>query len=526
MEYRIPTRIVRESGVENASALLTSKPLQIGLYEKNLTRLTCGGHILLDFGKELSGGARILTHGKTGAGKVRLRFGESVTETCAELGEKNATNDHSPRDIEVTLAAYSDLTFGQTGFRFLRVDLLSEGALTIKSILAADDTDTREEIGYFECDDPLVNEIWKTASYTLRLCLQNGYYWDGVKRDRLVWIGDLYPEMRAAHCLFGSIPETDNSLTFAREETPIGTWMGFFPNYSIWWLIILADEYALSGNRENLDRHLPYVKELLACLNTFVDENGETNLSPEFIDWPTYYKEGGEEIKREESHAGGYYLLRIALEKCEGLLASVGEELSVVREMKRKLSARSVRVKKFKQIAALGILAGDESEENERILLEGGGKGLSTFTSYLVLTAMAKRGQYALALESMKEYYGGMLSVGATTFWEDFDLAWLENSSRLDEFPKEGQQDIHGDFGSFCYQGFRHSFCHGWSAGVLAYLMETVAGICFDSRGQVRVEPHLSGLKWVRAAFPTAAGIIRVSHRVDERGETHTEVER
>ena len=65
----------------------------------------------------------------------------------------------------------------------------------------------------------------------------------------------------------------------------------------------------------------------------------------------------------------------------------------------------------------------------------------------------------------MKEYYGAMLDKGATTFWEDFDIEWAENSCRIDELPKDGEKDIHGDFGAFCYKGFRHSLCHGWSAG-------------------------------------------------------------
>ena len=72
----------------------------------------------------------------------------------------------------------------------------------------------------------------------------------------------------------------------------------------------------------------------------------------------------------------------------------------------------------------------------------------------------------------IKEYFGGMLSRGATTFWEDFDVAWLEGSGRINEFPEEGQKDIHGDFGAFCYIGFRHSLCHGWASGVLAFIIE------------------------------------------------------
>jgi hypothetical protein len=65
-----------------------------------------------------------------------------------------------------------------------------------------------------------------------------------------------------------------------------------------------------------------------------------------------------------------------------------------------------------------------------------------------------------------------MLDKGATTFWEDFDLAWVEGSGRIDEFPKNGEKDIHGDCGDYCYVGFRHSLCHGWSAGVIAFMKE------------------------------------------------------
>jgi hypothetical protein len=72
----------------------------------------------------------------------------------------------------------------------------------------------------------------------------------------------------------------------------------------------------------------------------------------------------------------------------------------------------------------------------------------------------------------MKEYYCGMLDKGATTFWEDFDIEWAKNSSRIDELPRDGERDIHGDFGAFCYVGFRHSLCHGWSAGVITFMEE------------------------------------------------------
>ena len=255
MNYLFPVKIVKAEGVSGAEMLLRPKALQIGLKTKELAVFSGKSYVILDFGKELQGGARVLTFHGGPQKNVRLRFGESVTEVCAELGEKNATNDHSLRDMTVSLSDYSDMTFGCTGFRFLRVDALSENAhILIGGIVAAAQIDGRAEPGTFTCSDPLVNRIWETAAYTMRLCLQNGYMWDGIKRDRLVWIGDLYAETRASHCLFGDTPEVRNSLDYARDETGLPGWMNNFPSYSLWWIMILRCEYGRSGDAAYLTR--------------------------------------------------------------------------------------------------------------------------------------------------------------------------------------------------------------------------------------------------------------------------------
>ena len=98
---------------------------------------------------------------------------------------------------------------------------------------------------------------------------------------------------------------------------------------------------------------------------------------------------------------------------------------------------------------------------------------MSTFMSYYILSAIASFDKEK-AVEIMKEYYGAMLSRGATSFWEDFNMDWLEGSGRIDKLPKKNQKDIHGDYGAFCYEGFRHSLCHGWSAGVIPFIKENL----------------------------------------------------
>jgi hypothetical protein len=208
------------------------------------------------------------------------------------------------------------------------------------------------------------------------------------------------------------------------------------------------------------------------------------------------------------------------------LLTEFSEDVSLCEDVLRRIAKKNYEIHIYKQIAALGVWAGEADENMKETLLRGGAQGLSTFQSYPILTGVASYGEYKAALSMMKEYYGGMLSVGATTFWEDFDLEWLDNCTRLDEMPTEGKKDIHGDCGKFCYNSFRHSFCHGWSAGVIPYLVETVAGIKTEGAGvrRITIQPHLSGLKHVKVNFPTVHGIVTVEHTLKVNGEVETKV--
>lgn len=529
-EYRFAERIVSAEGVKNAEAFTQQRVLQIGLNETECVCFQGGAYIVLDFGKELAGGVRILTFFVKGEKKVRLRFGESVAEACSEVGTERgywkATNDHSLRDFCVELQNYSDMRFGQTGFRFLRIDFLSDGELYLKTAVAATEIDARLYSGTFECSDALVNEIWNTAAYTLRLCLQNGYFWDGVKRDRLVWIGDLYPEMKAAHYLYGDVPETVRSLDFVKSETPLPKWMNNIPSYSLWWLLILAEEYSVYGMKPAFNAYLPYVNGLLAQISEFVAEDGKLLFERNFVDWQTNYTPNEPQEKKTDSETGVAYLMKIALNKLLLFLEDCKVDCSVCRDILRRLNKRPHCVKKYKQIAALGIWAGDFSAQNQKILFQNGAKGVSTFMAYPIFSALASCGKYDYALQVMKEYYGGMLALGATTFWEDFDLEWLRGSGRIDEIPKENAQDVHGSKGAFCYIGYRHSLCHGWSAGVIPYLVENVLGVRVLEKGMKKllIRPNLSGLQYAKGSIPTPYGNVSISCVSDGQGKVKTEV--
>jgi len=460
-EFIFPVRIADCKCDTSAENLLKKQPLQIGLSEEQIVTFLDGDYVILDFGKEMCGGARVLTF-HSDKSKIRLRFGESLGECCSDIGgEKNSTNDHAPRDFEVFFPNYSDLTFGNTGFRFLRIDFC--GKTKLKCVVAENNILKRKAAYEYKGEDTRIAEIFKTAKRTVDLCASSGYVWDGAKRDRLVWIGDMHPEMLALTTLYERVPEIERSLDFVREQTPLPKWMNTMPTYSLWWIIILADYYKKTKRRSFASRQLDYLEALLIQLDLCIKENGELNYPSYFVDWPTH--------EREDEKDGVRAINIIAMKKAIDILEEFRRDASLAKTLLERLLKIEISPKTSKQVTALKYLATSLTDEDKARLTEGGARGMSTFMSYYILKAVASFDK-PRAIEMMKEYYGAMLDKGATTFWEDFDVEWAKNSCRIDEYPTEGQKDIHGDFGAFCYVGYRHSLCHGWSAGVIQFIAE------------------------------------------------------
>ena len=196
-EKLMPVCVTCSASVDNIKNLLVEKPACISFKMDGVATFTeKGAYVVLDFGKELCGSLRFVTRATEGNPALfHITLGESLTEACSELGEKNATNDHSPRDFTAAVSNMSDLTFGLSGFRFARVELLTEESVAIRNIFGVNMLPKFEKEGYLTTSDKLLNQIIETAIYTLKLNFQNGYIWDGIKRDRLVWSGDLNQEI-------------------------------------------------------------------------------------------------------------------------------------------------------------------------------------------------------------------------------------------------------------------------------------------------------------------------------------------
>lgn len=535
-EYLFPQRIIWTQGcVEHTEELLKEKPLQSTLIADNCCILKNSGEakasILLDFGVELHGGIRLIAlEEKSGKGtKVRIRFGESVSEAMSELGSKsNATNDHAVRDLHVEIGFMSMNQIGETGFRFVRIDLEDEDAiLTLKSVCAVFVFKDVPYLGSFSCSDPLLTRIWDVGAYTVHLNMQD-YIWDGIKRDRLVWQGDLHPETRTIYAVFGADDSIINSLNLNRMLTKEAEWINDYATYSMWFVIVAYDYYQYTGNVAFLEQQRDFLIGILNLMSAHIDENGrniaQVGRETRFLDWPSVGKTNVVDAGVQSIHV-------LALKALINIFRILGDKKRV-----EQCEADIERLKKFplnyeasKQAAALMVIAGleDAVNVNEELLKVGGAKGMSTFMGYYILTARAMAGDYIGCLDTIREYWGGMLKLGATTFWEDFNVEWMKDAGCIDELPKEGEIDIHASYGEHCYKGLRHSLCHGWAGGVTPWISENILGIKIKEAGckKVEVQPHLGDLQWIKGTYPTPYGIIRIFCQKMEDGSIKTEVE-
>lgn len=466
----LPRKVIKAKNVENVKALKIKRPLQSALrgdaeWLNSLVKVDGEATLILDFGKEMHGGIRIITsRGSKVEDLVRVRFGESLSEACSELGERGSCNDHAARDFPVKLMPLSDVTFGQSGFRFVRIDFPKTTKIYIQNIYCVNRILSKKAQYVYKGKDKRIKEIFTAAKRTVDLCASSGLVWDGVKRDRLVWIGDMHPEMLALTTLYGRMKEIENSLDFVKEQTILPAWMNGYPTYSMWWMIIICDYYKFNKCKDYALKQIDYMKGLIKQVDDFSDEQGNTKYPFNFVDWPS--------SGAKEAYDGTRAITIIAIKRAIEFLSEFGEDVTLAKKVLDKLLRLPINGGNMKQIIALKYLAlGQISDEEYGKLIAGGAKGLSTFMSYYILTAIASRDE-AKAIEIMKEYYGAMLDVGATTFWEDFDIEWTKNCSKINKLPRGNQTDIHGDFGAHCYVGFRHSFCHGWSSGVIKFIQE------------------------------------------------------
>ena len=423
----------------------------------------------------------------------------------------------------------ADLTTNESGFRFARIDVLSNEPFRVRNVFVESKRFVKENEGYFISNDTTINQIYEAAKQTLSLCIQNGVVWDGVKRDRVVWIGDFHPELLSIACVYGDIEEIERVLNIGERYVEKNAWINYIPAYSAWWIICLNEHYRYYGKKAYVASKIPCIKTILTTFDSIILSDGSISYKHSplqyythnefFLDWPTNYK--------EDSYYGWVSVVIHACREAKKLLAELGEDTTLVDGMLTRLLKNRTSDSRYKQVEALQFLVGrKDAEVAKNALLKGGAKGMTGFMGYYILTAATLSGGGEDVLPIMKDFYGGMLKMGATSFWEDFDVEWLKDLPQgVEEIPQKDKKNIHRDYGQYCYKGLRHSLCHGWTSGVIAFLIRTVLGVQPIEPGskKIQIKPNLLGLTSVEGCVPTPQGNIYVKH-TQLNGEIKSEI--
>jgi len=222
--------------------------------------------------------------------------------------------------------------------------------------------------------------------------------------------------------------------------------------------------------------------------------------------------------------AGTQMLLVRALKEGSMLLGVLGESPDALRSVELAERVRGAAQSQYwradpgdfgpyRQVNALAIYAGVADDEQAASaarcrLADGSGNPMTTWQHYYMFEALAQVGLHTEALDIMRHYYGAMLDLGATTFWETYDPSW------------QGP-DVHSQATThLSYAGYRISLCHGWAAGPVPWLSAHVLGVRPQRPGfsYCKIQPRPLDLKWFRGKVPTPHGEISIEAEHDPAG--------
>lgn len=462
---------------------------------------------LYDFGVEIIGRPVVTT---SGASCVTFAPGETPQEA-------RNTNLQTQEQVVDTLtgSAGKPATGRLMAMRYLRVG--STGGGRVQDVSALAEFHPAAYRGAFACSDDRLTRIWMHSAYTLRLCMRE-FFLDGLKRDRMPWVGDLFLSILCNAVSFADAGVVKRSLVASAPDDAGRCQVNGIVDYTLYWLISVERYASLWGDLDFARQWWPLVQRVLGWLRQSEDARGL--LMPRagdwvFIDWAEMDKDG--------TVAAIQMLYAMAMESAASL-ASLCGDVTVAAEYtkQRKALAKTVRETFWnerrgafvdavrgarqsshvsRQANLLAVVGGvaDARQQNHlcRNVLQGT-KVAPVGTPYMGFfecLALMKLGRQQQMVDQIRGYWGGMLDQGATTFWEGFDLAH------------------HGaEHTAFYGRAFGKSLCHAWAAGPVYLLSTGLFGLRVLEPGwkSLEVSPSKTDLAWACAVWPTPAGDVRI----------------
>lgn len=360
----------------------------------------------------------------------------------------------------------------------------------------------------FACDDEELNRIFAVAAHTFMLC-SGAFFLDGIKRDKWIWGGDAYQSMLVNRYLTGDREIEKRTLIALRGNDPVTTHVNTILDYSMLWILSVEVYFDSYGDRDFVDFLWPKMESLTALLLSQREEHGFVvgrKRDWVFIDWADFDRDGplcaeqmllAEALRvmarfapadKRESYAREREALLRQLERCywdAEKAAYIDSFTSGKRHVTRHANIFAILFDiadaERKQLLAQSVLFNDAIP------------AITTpYFRFFELEALCRLGCLNEVLREIKAYWGGMLRLGAVTFWEEFDPAK----------PLEQQYEMYGD-------PFGKSLCHAWAASPIYLLARYFVGLRPGEDGYA-LDPQTECFRSLRCRFPAGEKLLRI----------------
>jgi alpha-L-rhamnosidase len=329
-----------------------------------------------------------------------------------------------------------------------------------------------------------------------------------------VWAGDDYQSARINKYLFADEEIEQRTLIGLVGKEPIEQHINTIIDYSLLWLISLHEHYVFYGNKDFLSRIYPMAQKLMDFCETRINADGfieQRQRDWTFIDWSDIDKTGA--VAAEQMLLIRAYAAMWEIKSALGLDGDDYKEKSV--ELTRKVNAYYWRedlgafidsyasgkehVTRHANIfAVIYDIATDAQKESilKNVLKNDQITKITTpyFEGY-ELDALCKLGEFDAVEQMLTSYWGGMINLGATTIWEEFD----PSMSGTEHYAMYGGR-------------YEKSLCHAWGAGPIYLFGRYYLGVYPTDVGcsTFAVKPYLGGLDKFSGTAPINGGSVTV----------------
>ena len=485
---------------------------------------------LYDFGRETFGYLKF--KGLQGDGTLRIYYGESReealdTEHCETLDVLECCESVATAELASHISSLSS-----KAFRYVFV--VTEGYVTYDSVAmdyeynptttpdaspsGTTTTPDASPSGSFRCSDEEINKIWQVAAYTMDLTTRE-FFMDGIKRDRWTWSGDAIQSYLMNYYLRFDTECVKRTIRQLRGKDPVTAHVNTIMDYTFYWFKSVLDYYQYTADLDFVREMWPRMVTLMDYVEGRLNADGMAEGQSDdwiFVDWVDF------PMHKRGTLCFEQILLMKAMETmalCAKLLGINRSDYRVKsEELRNKIKQTfwsyeqkayyhaiedgvlNKQITKFPNMFA--ILYGLAYEEQRReimqsVMLNPAVDPITTpYMRFYELETLCIDGLQTQVLQEMRDYWGGMLREGATSFWEKY-------------VPSEtGTQHL-----AMYGRPYGKSLCHAWGASPIYLLGKYYLGVKPTKPGyeEFEIRPVLGDLEWMEGTVPTPHGMIHVS---------------